>query len=110
MTVTRFFSGKFKDEYAGDDDKSKQVREQLFQKHLALYKSRPYITSVQGVHGGQSLPHAMTHGFHYAFVVEFESEEKVAYYNDVDPAHLEFKAHSLPYMAAAFIWAFPPVS
>jgi hypothetical protein len=48
MTVTRFVAVKMKDEYAGDDEKSKQTREEFFQKHMALYKSRPYVTKVQG--------------------------------------------------------------
>jgi hypothetical protein len=45
---TRFVAVKFKDEYAGDDEKSKEVREGHFQKHVAIYKSRPYVTKVHG--------------------------------------------------------------
>ncbi|KAF8526700.1 hypothetical protein JB92DRAFT_3108112 [Gautieria morchelliformis] len=89
MPVTRFVAVKVKDEYAADDEKSKQTREEFFQKHLALYRSRPYVTKVQGRLGGNQ---PLGQGYTYGIVVEFESEEKVAYYNDVDPEHLDFKA------------------
>ncbi|KAF8584137.1 hypothetical protein K439DRAFT_1616927 [Ramaria rubella] len=106
MTVTRFLAAKFKDEYAGDDEKSMQIREHIFQKTLSLYKSLPYISNIQGVYGQQNSP--LDHGYHYAFVVQFESEEKVAYYNDVEPAHLKHKAYCIPYFETVFMWAFPP--
>ncbi|KAF8574058.1 hypothetical protein K439DRAFT_879487 [Ramaria rubella] len=106
MTVTRFLAAKFKEEYAGDDERPKQIREQIFQKTFSLYKSLPYISNIQGMHGQQIPP--LNHGYHYAFVVEFESEEKVAHYNNVEPAHLEHKAYCIPYFETVFMWAFPP--
>ncbi|KAF8577600.1 hypothetical protein K439DRAFT_1639533 [Ramaria rubella] len=104
MSVTRFFAAKLRAEYAGDDDKSKKIRERLFQTHLSLYLSLPYVSNVRGVNGSQPL--SVTQGYHYAILVVFESEEKIAYYNDEEPLHLAFKAQNKQYIENVFTWAF----
>jgi len=48
MPTTRFIAVKFKDAYTGTDEKAKLTREDRYRKHLELYKSRPYVLSVQG--------------------------------------------------------------
>ncbi|KAF8526699.1 hypothetical protein JB92DRAFT_2870688 [Gautieria morchelliformis] len=102
--ATRFVAVQFKDEYSGDDEKSKQVRDGLFQKHVALYKSRPYVTKVHSMYGGVQ---PSGQGYHYAVVAKFESEEKAAYYDDVDPEHLEFRTQGRSLVQNIFAWGFP---
>ena len=180
MTATRFVAAKFKDKYTGDDEESKQIREKFLQKHVALYKSRSYVSDVQGEWSWypiRSIWNRLTRFLHdsrkwwpttrktgipreyrltvvigfteltlqscsmqslrclrcvfeywrsFSTYFELQSEEKVAYYADVDPEHLDFKAgpfffssavvddicflqtEAKPYLEAIFAWGFPP--
>jgi len=108
MAITRFLALKFKEEHAGTDEKAKQTREEVYNQHLDLYRTRPYVQDVQSSIGSQTS--GLAHGYHYAFVVKFESEEKVKYYADEDKEHLEFKKKYGPFTETLFAWEFPPQS